>query len=159
MRELVQLKVGSLRERNFMKDEHLYLIDSNILIYAYEKEESEKKKRAQRLLSKAFSGEVIYAISSQNLAEFAAAFIIKGKGDIKKLQRSIKGLSKYNNFIKVNYSSQTINNAISLCDGYSRPFWDALIAATMFENNIHHIYTENTSDFKIEGIKAINPLE
>ena len=37
--------------------------------------------------------------------------------------------------------------------------WDAFIAATMIENKIFNIYTENTKDFsKIDGIKARNPF-
>jgi len=43
---------------------------------------------------------------------------------------------------------------------YKVHFWDALIAATMIENNVFTIFTENTKDFKkIKGITAINPLE
>ena len=38
-------------------------------------------------------------------------------------------------------------------------YWDAFIAATMIENKIFNIYTENTKDFlKIDGIKARNPF-
>ena len=54
-----------------MKDDPLYLIDTTILIYAYENEESSKKAIAQKLLVECFKGSKKYVISSQNLAEFA----------------------------------------------------------------------------------------
>ncbi len=38
-------------------------------------------------------------------------------------------------------------------------FWDSLLAATMKENNIFNIYTENIKDFKVPWINAINPVE
>jgi predicted nucleic acid-binding protein len=42
---------------------------------------------------------------------------------------------------------------------YEVHYWDALIAATMRENNIFCIYTEN-GDFKsIPWLKVINPFE
>jgi len=50
--------------------------------------------------------------------------------------------------------------AIELQAAYKAPFWDALIAATMLENGVKTIFTENTADFrKIPFIKAVNPLK
>lgn len=148
---------------NYMTDANanntLFLVDSNILVYAYEEQESDRKRDAGKLLSKAFAKKAVYAVSSQNLAEFVAAYLLKGKGDIKKLQRAVKGIKNHENFIKINYSSETVASAVALSHSHSTPFWDALIAATMLENNIFHIYTENTKDFPIQGIKAINPFE
>lgn len=37
-------------------------------------------------------------------------------------------------------------------------FWDVMLAAAMLENGVNKIYTENTKDFKIPGIKAVNPF-
>jgi len=152
------LESGNSKEMSFMADDALFLIDSNIIVYAYENQDSEKKQRAKKLLAKAFSKKATYAVSSQNLAEFAAAYMTKGKGDIKRLQRAVKGIANHKNFIKINYFAQTIGQAISLMEANSTPFWDALIAAAMKENNISNIYTENVKDFNIPGIKAVNPL-
>ncbi|WP_304840718.1 hypothetical protein [Methanocalculus sp.] len=37
-------------------------------------------------------------------------------------------------------------------------FWDALLVATMVENHIHTIYTEDAHFRKIPGITVINPF-
>jgi predicted nucleic acid-binding protein len=43
---------------------------------------------------------------------------------------------------------------------YKIPFWDALIVATMEENSIDTIITENEKDFKkVKWIKTINPFK
>ncbi len=135
------------------------LIDSNILVYAYEKEESERKNIAKKIIAKAFEGKARWHVSAQNIAEFAAVYMGKKKGDKKKLERSVRGLIMHSGFIKVCYSSQTISAAIALSQTNTMPFWDALIAATMLENNITRIYTENTADFNVPGITPINPFK
>src|SRR3989344_948401 len=139
-----------------MTEDEIALIDSNILIYAYEEEESEKKEEAIKLLAKAFANEVEYVVSVQNLAEFIAAYTSKGKKEL--LEEATKGIAEHENFLKIYYDESTILNALNICKNSNTPFWDALIAATMLENNIHTIYTENTKDFAIPGITAINPF-
>lgn len=43
---------------------------------------------------------------------------------------------------------------------FGMPYWDALIAETLLENNFSRIYTENVEDFKrITELEVINPLE
>jgi predicted nucleic acid-binding protein len=72
----------------------------------------------------------------------------------------IETLNDFNSVFKVLfYSPETINKAISLSLETKVHFFDALLAQTMLDNNVHLIYTENTKDFnKIPGIKAINPF-
>lgn len=53
----------------------------------------------------------------------------------------------------------TLKKAMDISIKKNIEYWDALIAATMIENNISHIYTENIKDFRIEGITAVNPFE
>ena len=45
-----------------------------------------------------------------------------------------------------------------LTEKYKMQFWDAMLAATMMENNVSTIYTEDEIFGKIEGINAINPF-
>ena len=60
----------------------------------------------------------------------------------------------------IRYDEKTIINAIGFQEIYKIHFWDALLAATMEENSIETIITENEKDFKkIKWIKAINPFK
>ena len=60
----------------------------------------------------------------------------------------------------ITYNAQTIKSAIGISIKNSIHYWDALLAATMRENNVFSIYTENDKDFKkIPWIKIIDPFE
>lgn len=151
--------VGNSTERNYMTESNeIFLIDSNILIYAYEEQDSIKKIKAQKLILNFMKEDNLCAISSQNLAEMASAFIVKGKGSPELIGEVVEDINKCRNFLKINYNLKTIKSALNIHQNFKTPFWDALIIATMKENNISNIYTENIKDFKVEGIKAINPL-
>lgn len=140
------------------ESEGLFLIDSNLLIYAYEKEESAKKNKARELLNECLSGKRQFAVSSQNLSEFVSAVTRKGKLSVDEAKNFATKIAQFQGFRKISYNAETIPMALELMQQFKSPFWDALLAATMRENGIFNIYTENVSDFKIPWIKAVNPL-
>jgi len=141
-----------------MKDEEIFLLDSNVLIYAYDKDEDKKRKIASDLLSFCFKKEKKFALTNQVLAEFSSIFLQKGKGDINFLRLIINDILNCPEFVKLIYNERTILKALSIKEEFKIPFWDSLIIATIKENGIYHIYTENIKDFNISGIKAINPF-
>jgi predicted nucleic acid-binding protein len=141
-----------------MTDKPISLLDTNVLIYAYEKEESKRKEIAGSILEKCYNGELTLAISNQNIAEFASVSLKKMRVESKTLKNVIEIISEFNGFIKLQYKLKTINEAINISNEYHMSFWDSLIAATMLENNIYTIYTENEKDFKVPSIKVINPF-
>jgi predicted nucleic acid-binding protein len=60
----------------------------------------------------------------------------------------------------INYNAQTIKSAIAISIKHGINYWDALLAATMRENNVFVIYTENENDFKkIPWIKILDPFK
>ena len=140
------------------ESEELFLIDSNLLVYAYEKEGSAKKEKAKELLNECLSGERQFAISSQNLSEFVSATTRKGKLSIEEARNFVIKLSKFEGFRKINYRVETIPIALEFVQQFKASFWDSLLAATMRENGIFNIYTENVKDFKMPWINAVNPL-
>ena len=140
------------------ESEELFLIDSNLLVYAYEKEGSAKKEKAKELLNECLSGERQFAISSQNLSEFVSATTRKGKLSIEEARNFVIKLSKFEGFRKINYRVETLPFALEIVQQFKASFWDSLLAATMRENGIFNIYTENVKDFKMPWINAVNPL-
>ena len=140
--------------------DEIFLVDSNILIYAYEKEESHKKKISEEILNKCFAREINLAVTNQNLGEFSYVSTRKGKLNPEDLKKIINDIIISFNFIKINYTENTVTKTLNIIKDYPEiHFWDALIIATMKENNISSIYTENIKDFKIEGITAVNPFD
>ncbi len=139
-----------------------FLIDTNIIAYAYDLSEPLKREKCLSLIEEIFSGEKEAFITNQILGELFVTLTKNFKRPMEKedAQIIISSIIKSNNWIKINYNHNTIERAIILSREYSLPFWDSLISATMIENNITVIYTENEKDFnKIQGIKVINPLQ
>ncbi|MEK7539736.1 MAG: PIN domain-containing protein [Patescibacteria group bacterium] len=133
-------------------------IDTNILVYAYQADEKEKHKIAKKLVEECFEGKKEYFISNQILAEFI--FVTKYKKSVpaeeSKIKEIVEEINKINSWKKLNYSNKTVEKALK---ENGKSFWDNLISATMKENNVYTIYTENVKDFsKIDGIKPVNPL-
>ena len=134
-------------------------MNTNTFIYAYEKEESVKKSKSKNLLDECFSGIREFAISNQNLAEFVSVSMRKGKLNIEEAKNFAVKATQFRGFKKINYRTETVAFALDIVQQFKTSFWDSLLAATMRENGVFNIYTENISDFKIPWIKAVNPLK
>ena len=135
-------------------------IDTNILVYSYEKDKPPKRNICLDLVLKCFRGEIQLVVSNQILAEFFHVITEKSKYplSIEEAKGLIQLIIASSNWIKVDYTISTVLRAIDISK--SCGIWDALIDATMIENNISEIYTENEKDFgKIPWIEVINPLK
>lgn len=145
-----------------MKDETFPFVDTNILVYAFDKSEPEKNRKASRLLQQCFQGETMLAVSTQILSEF---FVTVTKKIPKPLncndaKQIVQKIVEFRGFAVLEVKPGTMVSAMSTCNETKAHYWDALIAETMKENKVFTILTENTEDFKrINEIKAVNPLQ
>ncbi|HEX54896.1 MAG TPA: PIN domain-containing protein [Candidatus Altiarchaeales archaeon] len=143
-----------------MKDK-LSLIDTNILVYAYDKTEREKHRICRDLVARCWNLETEYAISLQNISEFYVIITRKVENPIpiQNARSIVKDIIDFNGWRKINFTQNTIISAMNINKRYKIHYWDALLAATMRENDIFSIYTENESDFKkIRWLDVINPI-
>ncbi len=141
-----------------MKDEIFY--DTNVLYYAYDLSEPEKRKTCKSLISKVFMGETKGVISNQVLVELYNALTRKlgVKSDTAKV--IVDAFITSPNWQKISYNHMTVKAALSTCKAFGAPFLDSLITETMKENGIDQIITENEKDFtRIPGIKIKNPVQ
>ncbi|MDE1833955.1 MAG: PIN domain-containing protein [Candidatus Micrarchaeota archaeon] len=133
--------------------------DTNIICYAYDSSEPEKRKVCERLLEKVFNGDIEGVISNQILGETFNALVTKLGVSPEKARIIVKSLIVSDKWRKLDYTSTTIDHAISNFEKFNAPFWDLLISETMKENGIIEIFTENDKDFdEISGITVTNPL-
>lgn len=149
--------------RSFMSEStKLILIDSNVLVYAYDETDEQRHNIAQKLLQKCWSRETTYAISTQNLAEFFTVITKKVSKPlpIETTEQIIDDIIAFSHWKILNYDAQTLQKAMQLYKKTKHHFWDALIVATMLEAGIFRIYTENDADFKqFEEVIVINPFK
>ena len=138
------------------------LIDSNILIYAYDKSESIKNTIAEKILEDIFINKKNAAVSTQNLSEFFVNITSKIEKPIPIAEawHIIQEIISMSNVETFTIEKQTILNAINLSTQFNIHYWDALIVSVMHENNINTIITENENDFKkVSWLTVINPFK
>jgi len=138
--------------------ENKVFVDSNILVYAFQPHTPQYPvvidllDRLVRLR--------IAAISIQNLAEFSNVVlaISPNTKPFERIKYFTQNLEEV--FFCVAYSARTVIAAQKIVETTGTGYYDALLAATMLENEITTIYTENVKDFeRIPGIKTVNPFE
>jgi len=140
-------------------NKEIKLVDSNILVYAYDKTEAKKYEIAKELVKERWYNDDA-ALSIQNLVEFYSTITSKIKNplEIEKAKQIV--LDYIEGFEIIKYDEKTVIEAINNQAIYGISFWDALIVATMEENSIDTIITENEKDFKkISWVKIINPFK
>lgn len=144
-----------------MNDE-LALIDSNILSYVFDESEPEKRRICADLIADCWKRKLELAVSVQNLSEFYVVVTKKISNPIstKVARNFIELIIDFQGWHVINYNAHTIISAISISTKHDIHYWDALLVATMRENKIFSIHTENENDFnKIPWIRLINPFE
>lgn len=143
-----------------MKDE--FLIDTNILVYAFDESDLKKQRIARKLIMNCLKNKIPLAISTQNLAEFFRVMTLKvdNKQEPNKIREIVNDFIMIKDFRKISYNENTLIKAIDISIKFNSDFWDSLISATMIENQIFFIYTENIDDFRrISGITSVNPFK
>jgi len=144
-----------------MIDFEVSLLDSNILVYAYDSRDKEKHKISIDILNKCWKKEIIYALSTQNLSELFTVTTkkISNPISVKEMEENINDIINFSNFSILEIKSKTILRAIKLTSEYSLSYWDSLIVSVMLENNINIIITEDSDFKKIPWLKVINPFK
>lgn len=135
------------------------LIDTNILIYAYDNSDPIKHEIAKKVLKELDeNGEGL--ISAQNLAEFSRVLCEKAIPSISYNQVRIYVLQLKSLYQIIAYNEQEVVEALHLASNYGLHFFDSLLAATMESNFVNEIVTENERDFsKLHGLKVTNPFK
>ena len=134
------------------------LVDTNILVYAYDLSEPKKRQRALKILKECWEGKTTLAISAQNLSEFYVIATQKIQNSLKKeeVKEIIEDIITSKNWKVLNINKEHLLDAINLSIKHKTSYWDSLIVATMLSNKIFNIYTEDAFD-NFSEIKSFNP--
>jgi len=133
------------------------LIDTNILVYAYDTSEGIKHEVSKNLLIQVWeTGGGIVCL--QNLMEFFVVITQKVENpiDVAEAKTIVEDILKSDNWRIIDRDEDTFLSAIDIVSKHKVHLWDAVIGACMKENEITEIVTENKKDFeKIPDIKVI----
>ncbi len=138
------------------------LVDTNILVYALDDSDEFKHEVANDLFESLIAGDEKLAVSTQILSEtlnvFAMAKMAQSSFNFEDVYSIISDIVHLSKIPKLLVTSETVLGAAKLHTQFNVRFYDALIAATMKENGITTIYTEDKDFEKISGIIVINPF-
>lgn len=134
-----------------------FLVDSNILVYAFTDLDLTKKEKAKEIISIAqISGQGY--ISKQNIIELInTTRKLKRRDSNIELIKVIEGLESLK---IIDYYTSSIKKALALESEINLDFFDCLIIQTMLDNDIYTVYTENEKHFqKSKKLNVINPFK
>lgn len=134
------------------------LIDTNILVYAYDLAEVEKQQKALTLLDRLVTLDSA-VLSSQILFEFFSTVTNKIAQPLtfEEAEKRVTHFCQIWPILQVN--EMIILEVIRGVKAYSFSYWDAQIWATARLNQIRTVLSEDFShDSFIEGVRFFNPL-
>ncbi|HEX8231198.1 MAG TPA: PIN domain-containing protein [Chloroflexia bacterium] len=135
-----------------------YLVDTNILVYAYDRNGGLKHRRAIEILESLVETE-IGALSTQVLSEFyvVATRKLKTPLDVSAAVESVEYF--LTNWTVLNVTPAIVGEALRGVQRSQLPYWDALIWATAKTNQIPVVLTEDfNTGTSLDGVQMVNPL-
>ena len=131
-------------------------LDTNVLVYAYNATDPRKQARAQELVRRALSGEIV--LSTQVLGEFAATFLHKISPPARP-QVVAAILDALEPIRTIAPDREVVNRAVAAHAKYGLHFYDGMIVACAERAGSKRIWSEDLSDgHTYFGIKVENPF-
>ncbi len=138
-----------------MSDERVSL-DTNILIYAIDKDAGEKQLTSISLIEHcALNYDCVLTL--QSLSEFYAAATRKGKVSHAQAEAQIKDWQLL--FPTILPSTRTVEYALKAVDEHTLSFWDAMLLSVAYKNGVSELYSEDfKSGRELKGVRFTNPF-
>ena len=127
-------------------------LDTNILIYAFGKQDDDRKQVAIEIITKC------NIISLQVVNETIYVLQRKFKFPNPELDKVVDFIKQ--NFVVSDLSIHTLDQTLKIAEKYGFSFWDSMIVAAALNNNCSILYSEDLHHNQIiEGsLQIINPF-
>lgn len=148
-----------------MTDNMFCMIDTNVLVYAFEAAETLKHELAGDLVEEMLEGKLKAAVSTQILSELFVNITAEKKKtavinplSVQEAKSVLSDVISLAEIAVLEVKAGTVMNALAIKEESNASYWDCLIAATMIEHGITTIYTEDKEFEKIKGLTVMNPF-
>ena len=132
-------------------------VDTNVLVYAFDRSEPARRARAAELLSHLASTDRI-RLSTQVLQEFFVTVTRKIVSPIA-VPRALELLNDLAAWPVATVDVASIRRAASLSDEARLSFWDALIVVSAVQSGAATLYTEDLNHGQmILGVEVVDPF-
>lgn len=134
------------------------LVDTNILVYAYDLDAGDKRAKASAVVDRLWD-EGAGVLTTQVLAEFFVTITRKVKqplstADARQIIEDYRA-----GWTTFTTTPETVLRAIDGVEQHQLSFWDGMIWAAAWLNGVNTIYSEDMqSGQTIEGVRIENPL-
>ena len=136
-----------------------YLVDTNILVYAYDRAELGKQKRARNILDWLESRNW-GTVSTQILGEFFWTVTRRLREPLSPQEAYVELERHLRSWRTLEITRVIVLEAGRGCVYYQMPFWDAQIWATAKLNQIPKVLSEDFQHGRtIEGVEFVNPFK
>lgn len=136
----------------------VFLIDTNVLLYAYNPRDPTKRARASaiiRILSRRGTG----ALTTQIVGEFFWTATRKGMTALSTAEIEAVVGDYIRSWLIFDVTPLSVMEAIRGVQRYGFPYWDGVIWATAKLNLVPYILSEDGNDGAvIEGVRFLNPF-
>ncbi len=134
------------------------LVDTSVLVYAYDRSEPEKQARALQVLDRlAVSG--AGALSTQVLSEFFVAVTRKLPAPLTLDEAYERVVGHLQSWTILDLTAMVVLEAVRGVRDYQFSFWDAQIWASARLNQVEIVFSEDFSPGAVvEGVRFVNPF-
>jgi predicted nucleic acid-binding protein len=140
-----------------MSDNPLILVDTSVLVYAYDRSEPEKQAKAIMVLERLIA-DGVGALSAQVLAEFFVTVTRKLSAPLT-VERALESLENYlASWIIFDTTSLVVFEAGRGVRDHKFSYFDAQIWSVARLNQIPIVLSEDFNPSMIEGVQFVNPF-
>jgi predicted nucleic acid-binding protein len=135
-----------------------FFVDTNVLVYAYDPEEGDKRSQAMRVLARLGTTRR-GSISAQVLGEFFVTVTRKITPPLS-VEEAAQRITNYvRSWVVYDLTEAVVAEAVRSVGQHQFPYWDGLIWATAKLNGVANVLSEDFSDGQlIEGVRFLNPF-
>ncbi|MDI6871148.1 MAG: PIN domain-containing protein [Bacillota bacterium] len=133
-------------------------LDTNLLVYAYDRSEPDKQTKAQQLLNY-LAERGLGSVSAQVLSEFYVAVTRKIAAPLSSAEAAERLRNHFQTWTVLEVTGPIVLEAARGVTEHQFPFWDAQIWATAKLNQIPLVLSEDFRDGAfVEGVRFLNPF-
>jgi predicted nucleic acid-binding protein len=131
-------------------------VDTNILVYAHDKDAGEKHRTARDKVESLWGRPILPSISVQVLLEFYVNLIRKKV----RASDAREAVMDYLEWDVIDNDQALLLEGMRLKEKWSVSFWDALIIAAAKRARVRELWTEDLKPGRdYEGVLVVNPLQ
>jgi len=129
-------------------------VDTNVLLYAHDPRDPDKKRKAAALLERLEDGVLLWQVACEYMA--ASRKLVPSGYDVGQAGEDIERLQVVWTVALPTWG--VLQKARNLIATHSLSFWDALIVAASIEAGASRLYSEDLAGRRIPGLEIVNPF-